>query len=174
MLLCSPDGQVLLLEDSDRYLPESEKPTWWVLPGGGIDPGESPEQAAVREVFEETGAHIEQADLRLLATRTVVHGYSDHVLVQHEHLFTAQIELFEPDQSGFTESELLSIHDWGWFDQAQVARLRTWPPVPELVAQARRPNAEPLDLGVVEESTVPVSDALRASINPPDPDPRHR
>lgn len=30
----------------------------WVLPGGGIDPGESPEAAAVREVLEETGLHV--------------------------------------------------------------------------------------------------------------------
>jgi len=28
----------------------------WVVPAGGIDPGESPEQAAVREVVEEAGA----------------------------------------------------------------------------------------------------------------------
>ena len=27
----------------------------WTLPGGGLDPGEDPERAAVREVFEETG-----------------------------------------------------------------------------------------------------------------------
>lgn len=27
----------------------------WVLPGGGIDPGESPEMAALREIKEETG-----------------------------------------------------------------------------------------------------------------------
>ena len=27
----------------------------WVLPGGGIDPGESPEEAALREILEETG-----------------------------------------------------------------------------------------------------------------------
>lgn len=27
----------------------------WVLPGGGVDPGETPEEAVVREAFEETG-----------------------------------------------------------------------------------------------------------------------
>jgi len=30
----------------------------WVLPGGGIDPGEAPEQAAVRESIEETSMQI--------------------------------------------------------------------------------------------------------------------
>lgn len=31
----------------------------WTMPGGGIDPGEHPADAAVREVFEETGYHVE-------------------------------------------------------------------------------------------------------------------
>lgn len=30
----------------------------WVLPGGRIDPGETPEEAAIRETFEESGYHI--------------------------------------------------------------------------------------------------------------------
>lgn len=30
----------------------------WVLPGGGIDPGEAPEEAALREMEEETGYKV--------------------------------------------------------------------------------------------------------------------
>lgn len=30
----------------------------WVLPGGGIDPGETAEHAAIREAHEETGYHV--------------------------------------------------------------------------------------------------------------------
>lgn len=34
----------------------------WVLPGGGIEPNEEAEHAAIREVFEETGLTIEIID----------------------------------------------------------------------------------------------------------------
>ncbi len=33
--------------------------TLWTFPGGAIEPGETPEAAAVREAFEETGLHVE-------------------------------------------------------------------------------------------------------------------
>ena len=40
----------------------------WNLPGGGIDPDESPEEALTREVFEETGQHV--AGIELLTVLT--------------------------------------------------------------------------------------------------------
>ena len=42
------DGEsILLFTDTDPGIPGSR---WWVTPGGGIDPGETAAQAAVREV----------------------------------------------------------------------------------------------------------------------------
>ena len=38
-------------------------PHSWGLPGGGIDRGENPSQAVIREAVEETGQHIEIAHL---------------------------------------------------------------------------------------------------------------
>lgn len=47
-----PAGSGLLLTHQDAPEPEIQ------LPGGGIDPGESPVQALIREVYEETGWRI--------------------------------------------------------------------------------------------------------------------
>ena len=47
-----PAGDGLLLTHQDAPEPEVQ------LPGGGIDPGESPVQALIREVYEETGWRI--------------------------------------------------------------------------------------------------------------------
>jgi 8-oxo-dGTP diphosphatase len=45
------ERQVLLVRRSER----TSRPGQWCFPGGGIRAGESPEQACVREVLEETG-----------------------------------------------------------------------------------------------------------------------
>lgn len=45
------EGRVLLA----RLSGHTSAPGWWTLPGGGIDHGEHPRDAMVREVFEETG-----------------------------------------------------------------------------------------------------------------------
>jgi 8-oxo-dGTP diphosphatase len=46
------DGRVLMVHERSRLATGGE---WWTLPGGGIGPDESPEQAMRREVLEETG-----------------------------------------------------------------------------------------------------------------------
>ncbi|KGN37350.1 NUDIX hydrolase [Knoellia subterranea] len=41
----------------------------WNLPGGGLDPGEQPSDAVVREVHEETGQHVTDVTLLTVMTR---------------------------------------------------------------------------------------------------------
>ncbi|MBS4876204.1 MAG: NUDIX domain-containing protein, partial [Actinomyces sp.] len=51
VLLFDDRGRVLLAKGHDEDQPER---FWWFTIGGGIEEGEDPRGAAVREVFEET------------------------------------------------------------------------------------------------------------------------
>jgi 8-oxo-dGTP diphosphatase len=56
--ICVRDGRVLLA----RWVaPDGER--LWTMPGGGIDHGEDPADAVVRELEEETGYHVEVEQL---------------------------------------------------------------------------------------------------------------
>lgn len=54
------DGRVLLARNSDL----SEFPGQWTLPGGGVEQGEHPDEAVVREFAEETGLSVRIGTLR--------------------------------------------------------------------------------------------------------------
>jgi 8-oxo-dGTP pyrophosphatase MutT (NUDIX family) len=54
----------LMTEFSDR----TGAPGQWGLPGGGLDAGEAPDGAVVREVWEESGQRIELGELALIRT----------------------------------------------------------------------------------------------------------
>jgi ADP-ribose pyrophosphatase YjhB (NUDIX family) len=62
-IVSNPAGEVMLVRHS--YL----APEVWMLPGGGLRRGESPEDAAIRELAEETGCALLEA--RCFGTETV-------------------------------------------------------------------------------------------------------
>ena len=62
-VVTGPPG-VLLTQLSEA----TSAPGRWTLPGGGLDPGESPEQGLHREVWEESGQVV--TDVRLLDLQT--------------------------------------------------------------------------------------------------------
>ncbi|MCR5178110.1 MAG: NUDIX domain-containing protein [Lachnospiraceae bacterium] len=50
------DGsRAVIVQDGKILLTHELKSGWWLLPGGGMEEGETPEDCVIREVLEETG-----------------------------------------------------------------------------------------------------------------------
>ena len=152
------DGtHVLLFADTDPGIPGSR---WWVTPGGGMDPGETEEQTALRELAEETGWVAAASDLvGPVMRRVAAHGYSDQVCEQSECFYVLRTPRFAVDTAGHTPDEQLTLAGHAWLPLTGLPDLPdpVWPAeVADLVACAGDPARWPGDIGRVEESTVPI------------------
>jgi 8-oxo-dGTP pyrophosphatase MutT (NUDIX family) len=120
VILVDEQERVLLIHGRDPARPDL--PAWWILPGGGLDDGESREQAARREVLEETGLRL--GDLGpVVLHRAVTFEFDGLVVDQDEVLFLARTDSRELtlDTSGWNEIERRALSELRWWTTSELA-----------------------------------------------------
>jgi ADP-ribose pyrophosphatase YjhB (NUDIX family) len=119
-----PTVRVLLVDESERTLlfrmRSSDGQQFWCPPGGGIEPGEAAEDAAVRELTEETGWHDPILGPRIGRRRHVV-AWGGTVFDCREQWFVARVGVLEVDGSGWTDDERAEMDEPRWWTRAELA-----------------------------------------------------
>ncbi len=109
---------------TNKFLYLKWKNQKWISPViGGIDEGETAEEAAEREVFEETGYKVKA--VRKLGFQFQAHFYADH---KHEHRKRIDqpvlLELLDENPSKVTEHEH-TLHEVVWFSADEAKKYTT-------------------------------------------------
>ncbi|SEL60401.1 NUDIX domain-containing protein [Haloferax larsenii] len=99
--LCEQRGSVLLVRQDDQ----------WVLPGGGVEPGETKREALVRELAEETGLDADVGSLRVVTEQRLC--YDGDAVSFRFAIYDATVSGTLTDDPGLEDE---SITDVSWFE----------------------------------------------------------
>jgi 8-oxo-dGTP pyrophosphatase MutT (NUDIX family) len=134
-------GRVLLVDQSERVLLIHERledgTTHWLTPGGGVEAGEQPRNAAEREAYEETGIRVVlPADVEPSLVTRRDWSWAGVDYDQVDHFFLVRVA----DGTEARPQQLTGVEQQTWLG------LRWWP-LDEL--QAADAVVVPADLGSV-------------------------
>ena len=130
---------------------DASKPAWWEIPGGGMDPGESSQAAAAREIVEETG--ITEFDMGpCVWTQQVQFTFAGIYFDSDERIHVASCVGGDYQPQGLEYFEALAFRGARWW------------PIDELLESAEpvlpprlREFIQPIAAGELPESPIDIS-----------------
>jgi len=127
VILIADDDSVLLFRGGDPTRPSDG--TWWFLPGGGVENGETIQEAARREVLEETGLEIGELG-QVVRRREVEFMFQNSLLRSDEYYFVIRTPRFVVSESGWTEIEndVVEEHRWWSLEDLRSTDDTVYPP----------------------------------------------
>lgn len=155
LLLLDEDGRLLLIHSRD---PQTQAECWYPV-GGGIEPGETSQDAAAREAYEETGLVDLPTGLPVWR-RDHTYEFDGRVVEVHEKWLMHTIERFEPAPAHLSEYEARSILGFRWWraqDLVEATETIFPPRLGHLLTDLLTDGvpAEPFD---ISDSRAPVTD----------------
>ncbi|MFK7789556.1 MAG: NUDIX hydrolase [Phycisphaeraceae bacterium] len=117
-------ARVVLLDRHERILlfrcqEPGEERAFWITPGGGLEGDETHEQAAKRELYEETGlANVALSPC--IWQRSHTFPWLGKTYRQHERFFLVQIESHTVDIGAHTEDEKLALTEYRWWSTTDI------------------------------------------------------
>lgn len=113
---------ILVISPSGWFLAHATRTPRWDIPKGRMDPGETPEQTALREAMEETGIDLSpfKAQLKDLGQHT-------YIPKKDLHLFTLEVdEAFDLSKCACSTHVVMAhgqypeTDQWAWVPQSDV------------------------------------------------------
>jgi 8-oxo-dGTP pyrophosphatase MutT (NUDIX family) len=134
VVVLDPTDRVFLIRNVDPADPS--KPAWWEIPGGGMDPGETSADTALRELHEEAGI-VEATIGPVVWTQHVTFTFGGLFFDQDEVIHVArtdQTEIRRGDGLEYLEALAYQGARWWTLEEVQASDEPFLPPrLPELL-----------------------------------------